>query len=124
MVGGSCVSEARADTYAVGLEKVSASGKLHVTLLDMRPAPPQKGDNAWTIAVRDDAGAPVSDAALTLTPFMPDHAHGSAVTPVVAPTDENGNYSVDEIYLPMAGYWELTVRLGEEQVVFGVCIEG
>lgn len=124
MTGGSCASETRADTYAAGLEKVSASGNLRVSLLDASPAPPQKGDNVWTIAVHDAADAPIDGATLTMTPFMPDHGHGSAVTPVVAPAGESGKYTIDKIYLPMAGYWEMTIRLGEEQVVFGFCVEG
>lgn len=121
---GSCASETRDDTYVAGLEKTSASGKLRVSLLDASPAPPQKGDNVWTIAVRDAADAPIDGATITMTPFMPDHGHGSAVTPVVTPAGETGKYTIDKIYLPMAGYWEMTIRLGDEQVVFGFCIEG
>lgn len=119
-----CAAETRGNAYSAGLEKVSASGKLHVRLLSAQPAPPEKGDNVWTVELDDDTGKPIDGASVSMTPFMPDHGHGSAKTPVATPTGEPGKYKIDQIYLPMAGYWEMTVHVGSEQVVFGFCIEG
>jgi hypothetical protein len=121
--GGSCASETRADTYAVGLEKVTPSG-VRVRMLDATPAPPAKNENSWTLQVLAADGTPIDDATITITPFMPDHAHGSAVTPEITAVGSEGKYTVKRVYLPMAGFWTMTVLVGNEQVVFGFCIEG
>jgi hypothetical protein len=122
----SCAQEARADRYLVGLQK-KTSGGLSVSLMTAEPAPPAKGNNAWTLQLFDASGAPIEGADVSLTPYMPDHAHGSAVKPEVK-AQGGGNYGVSRIYLPMSGFWEFTVTVVRggvsEEAKFGFCIDG
>ncbi|MEQ1567452.1 MAG: FixH family protein [Myxococcota bacterium] len=116
-----------ASTYVAGFSVVSAAG-LTVTLVDAVPAPPDVGDNLWTVTVTDAAGAPVSGLASELTPWMPLHAHG--LVPPAYPLVEKaaGSYAVDPFDLIMPGLWEFTLDVGSEgapdPVVFRFCAQG
>lgn len=122
-----CQKDTRKDIYVAGLAK--AGGAINVKIMDSTPAPPAKLMNTLNIQVTDAAGKPIEKAAITVTPWMPDHSHGSAVTPVV--TDKGGGaYTIDKIYYPMAGLWQLTLTVtapgaaAPQDVVFKFCLEG
>lgn len=122
-----CQKDTRKDTYAASLSK--AGPTFTVRLLDAVPAPPVKGTNAFTVQVVDAAGKPVDGATLTLVPFMPDHGHGSAVTPVVKALGADGKYTVEKVYLAMAGLWELRFNVtapgaAPSDVTFSFCLDG
>ncbi len=122
-----CSQDTRADTYVPGLEKTGAA--VTMVLLESTPGPPAKGDNRWLLLVKDSAGLPLSDLAMTVTPFMPDHGHGTSIKTVVTTGANPGEYVVDPINLWMPGYWEVTVRVTDgasidDSVIFGPCIEG
>ena len=124
-----CAEETRADAYAAGMEKQGDKGLIRVRLVAGEPAPPAKGENAWTLQITDAAGAPVDGATIVVTPRMPDHGHGSAKTPVVTAGGAAGEYEVTAIDLAMAGFWtvavEVTTAAGEsDTVTFGFCVEG
>lgn len=121
-----CAADARKDVYTAGLAK--AAGALSVKLVESRPGPPIKGTNAMTIEILDAAGQPVDGAMVTVTPWMPDHAHGSAVKPVITPTG-GGKYEVEKVYLAMAGLWQIKVSVqppsgGLEEATFQFCLDG
>lgn len=122
-----CSTDTRKDVYEPGLSKIA--GALSVILVEATPAPPVKGTNALTLEVHDAAGQPVDGAAVTLTPWMPDHAHGSAVKPSVTALGA-GRYVVDKVYLPMAGLWQLKVAVQPEgggplqEAMFQFCLDG
>ena len=122
-----CAAEKRADVFQAGLKKATSSG-VSVSLVEASPAPPSKGDNLWTLRLADAQGAAIDGATVTLVPFMPDHGHGSAVKPTVTSTGSDGKYSVSRVYLPMAGFWEITVTVvragAAEEARFGFCIDG
>jgi hypothetical protein len=127
-VGGTtaCRGDGRADTYVAGLERAAGPTKLRI--VDARPAPPLKGQNTWVLEVLDATGKPVDGAAVAVTPFMPDHGHGSAVTPEVRAIG-GGRYEVTKLYLAMAGLWEMTVTVtppgGEPQkAAYTFCLDG
>jgi hypothetical protein len=124
-----CDADPRVDAYAANLVKASASGALKVTLVSSDPAPPTRGTNAWVVKVEDGGGSPVTGAALEVTPFMPDHGHGSSVRPVV--TEQGGGaYGISPLYLFMPGVWRVTIALPStdagpgESVAFFFCIAG
>jgi hypothetical protein len=100
---------------------------LEVRLLETLPAPPQRGMNAWLVAVYDFDGSAQVDCTLVGTAFMPEHGHGSPVPPEVTPTEVPGQYSVEALNLFMPGTWEITLDLTcaevEDQVVFEFLIE-
>jgi hypothetical protein len=121
-----CAADNRKDVYTAGL--VKPAGDLSVKLVEASPAPPAKGTNTMTIEVRDGAGNPVDGATITVTPFMPDHAHGSAVKPIVTPSG-SGKYAVEKVYLAMAGLWKLTVAVqmpggALHEAAFQFCLDG
>ena len=123
-----CAADTRKDIYTAGLSKPTASGALKIELMDATPAPPQKLSNALVLKVVDAGGAPVDGATLSVTPFMPDHGHGSSVKPTVMPMG-GGVYAVSNVYLPMPGLWRLTVtvqmpNVAAQDAAFQFCIDG
>ena len=122
-----CAADTRKDVYTAGLSK--SAGSLSVKLLESRPGPPIKGTNAMTIEILDPGGQPVDGATVTVTPWMPDHAHGSAVKPVVTPVG-GGKYDVEKVYLAMAGLWQIKVSVEPpgggalQEAVFQFCLDG
>jgi hypothetical protein len=140
-----CSKETRATPYAPGTVVRSDDGQLNVTLVDNRPGaadannPPGtwvKGSNTWDIQVRDLAGQAEGGLAIQAVPKMPDHGHGTSITPIT--TDEGGGqYLISPLYLYMGGYWQVTLnihppvsdggaasQLTNDSAVFNVCIPG
>ena len=68
---------------------------------------------------------------ITVTPFMPDHGHGTSVRAVVT-AQPDGSFSVTPLYLFMAGVWRVTIAVGvgasdagaSESVAFFFCVAG
>lgn len=127
-VAVTCQNDGRVDTYVANLAKASPSGAVKVTLVSSDPGPPVRGTNAWVLKITDGAGAPISNAALTVTPFMPDHGHGTSVKPTVT-AGADGRYDVANVYLFMPGVWRVTVGVptaagGSDTATFFFCIAG
>jgi hypothetical protein len=124
--GYDCTTETRADTFVAGLEKVSPTMGYKIRLMESTPAPPKKGDNTWIIQAVDSSETPLTGATVKVTPFMPDHGHG---TPIRAEVTEqmNGNYQATPVNLWMPGLWEVTVEVTAnaqtDSVVYGICID-
>jgi hypothetical protein len=82
-----------------------------------------------TIELLDAAGNPVDGATIVVTPWMPDHAHGSAVKPVVTSLG-GGKYAIDKVYLAMAGLWQIKVGVQPasggalQEAMFQFCLDG
>jgi hypothetical protein len=127
----SCEHDPRVDTFAANLTKKSASGVLTATLLSAAPSPPALRTNSWTVKLTDASGAPVTGAALTVVPFMPDHGHGTSIVPQVT-SGANGSYTIDPLYLFMPGVWRITIGVlpeagtpsPDDEVQYFFCIEG
>lgn len=114
------------DTYADGMNKTGEAG-LTFTLVSADPAPPDVGENTWTVRVTDGAGAAVDGASVTVTPFMPAHDHGTSPAEYSGAFIEDGTYVVGPFNLFMPGTWELTVAVegdGGDEVVFAFDLEG
>jgi hypothetical protein len=122
-----CAQDTRKDIYTAGLAK-QTPGALSIKLMEATPAPPQKQSNEMTLQVVDAAGKPVDGATLSVTPYMPDHGHGSSVKPTVT-AKGGGVYDVTNVYLPMPGLWRLTVTVqmpnaAPQDAAFAFCIDG
>ncbi len=113
------------DRYTPGLTK--RGDALQFTLVEALPAPPQRGQNAWQVAVADLAGAPQAGCAVSATVFMPEHGHGSPVPPTVVESETAGEYALTGIDLFMPRLWEVTLQAtcagGEDSAVFAFWIE-
>lgn len=121
-----CEKDTRKDVYAAGIAK--QSGGLTVKIVESNPSPPQKGTNTMTLEISDASGKPLDGATVAVTPWMPDHAHGSALTPVATGMG-GGRYAVTKIYYPMPGLWQVTVSVqmpgaAAQEVTFNFCFEG
>lgn len=91
----------------VGLEMASQQGKTW-RLVSAVPREPVVGDSTWIVAI-EERGVPVPGLAerTEVTPFMPDHGHGTAVAVEVQEV-EPGSYQWSPINLRMPGYWLIT----------------
>jgi hypothetical protein len=85
----------------------SESGRLTAAIFS---APVVRGVNSLKLHITDDAGHAQDGLALSVTPWMVSHAHGTSVIPIVAPLG-NGDYVVDEIDLFMPGRWQIRVSV-------------
>ncbi len=124
-----CDTDKRAEVYAVGLSAKSKDGSMKATFMDANPAPPAKGLNTWTIQVTDATNKPVAGASITLLPFMPDHGHGSSITPQIKAMPTAGMYQITLVDLFMPGIWTNTFTIkpasgAAETMVFTFCIDG
>lgn len=123
-----CEADTRDEQFLAGMQKQGAGG-VQVTLTEATPAPPGRDDNAWSIDVAI-GGAPLAGATIKVTPFMPDHRHGTAVPVVVTPDPATaGRYDLSPINLWMPGLWEITIDVtppggARDSVLFRFCITG
>jgi hypothetical protein len=126
-----CTKETRALPYSEGMQIPSQDQTVALALVKSEPGPPAKGDNTWTVSVADGAtGTGLGGLTISVTPYMPDHGHGSPRQVVVTPAADAGTYVLTPLYLFMGGYWEVTFDLGVSQVgtrrtaMLPVCIPG
>lgn len=130
-----CAEDTRDDEFVAGIEKTGGAG-FTLALVDSLPAPPQKGDNRWSLELRDPSGALMPGYTLESAASMPDHGHGSPIEALVT-DDGDGIYTLNPVNFFMPGYWETTITVvdpGETEsedddtdidtVVFKFCIDG
>jgi hypothetical protein len=122
-----CVKETRDDEFVMGLTKTGGAGQLSFKLVSSDPAPPSRGDNTWILELSTMAAPvmPVSGATMSVTPFMPDHEHGSGEDVIVTPMPAAGQYKLEPVNLWMPGLWEVTMQVNGAQtdrVVFKFCL--
>lgn len=134
IVSYNCAAETRAQTYTVGLEEMGRKGLIDMRLMNADPAPPARGDNTWLVQLAtlgsDGPAASVVGATLKVSPYMPDHMHGTPIT--VEVTDQgSGMYQLTPVNLWMPGYWETTISVtlpasvdsgANDSVVYKFCL--
>lgn len=125
-----CEADDRDEPFTANNARDGASG-VRFTIVSADPVLPIRGNNTWIVDVARD-GQPVAagDGLLELTPFMPDHRHGTGIKAIWTPDPSvPGRFSVSPINLWMPGVWELTFvqtpTVGlRDQVMFTFCITG
>ena len=125
-----CINSGRGEIYVVGLEHQGMAGALDFKLMSATPAPPGFNDNTWIIQINSMSGgvvgSPATGASITVTPFMPDHQHGTLKVKVEAMPDA-GQYKLTPINMWMPGLWETTIdaQVGAvtDRVVYKFCIQ-
>jgi hypothetical protein len=125
-----CAADTRGEEFVVGLEKVGAAGALDFRLMSADPSPPSRGDNTWTLQLNamsgGTVGSPQTGATITVTPFMPDHQHGTAIRVLVEEMADPGRYKLSPVNLWMPGVWETTIQAstpsGTDEVVYTFCL--
>lgn len=109
LAGCSKKSESSAAEVTAGGATVEATSGLTVKAA-FDPATPKTGDNKLTLTVTGKDGKPVTGAGIAITPWMPDHNHGSDKTPLVT-EKANGEYAVESVGYTMPGAWVLKVNV-------------
>jgi hypothetical protein len=126
-----CIAAGRGDTYTVGLQRTGTGGQLDFKLMSATPAPPGFNNNDWIIQINamtnGVVGEPASGATIRVTPFMPDHVHGTPIRARAQPLAEPGQYKLSPINMWMPGYWEITIdaQVGAvtDSVMYKFCIQ-
>jgi hypothetical protein len=72
------------------------------------PQPPERGLDEAKLRLTGADGQPLDGLTLTVTPWMPEHGHGTSVSPTVTPIGD-GTWTVSNLYLAMPGQWQLRV---------------
>jgi YtkA-like len=109
------------------VDSVDGGRVAHLALIAAEPPRPIVGNNTWSFTLRvDEEPLEGAASATTVTPFMPDHGHGTP-TEVVVTEIEPGVYRFAPVHTRMAGYWEIGVDVSTERMhahfEFGVCVE-
>lgn len=100
------------------------------TLVEREPERTVVGDQSWVFEVSNEQGEPWQGVAdqIVVTPFMPDHGHGTAVVVHVEEV-ASGKYRLVPVNLRMPGYWLITITApasfadgGADELQFGVCV--
>lgn len=131
----SCAAETRATPYTAGMSETSIAGSWTVKLLKNTyvlngkslSEAPAKGTDTWTIEIDDASGQPTDSVLNGVSPWMPDHQHGT--TAVNGVGIGAGKYTLP-IYFYMAGYWEVTINLSSagdagsamDSAMFPICV--
>lgn len=120
-----CEVETRDDTFVVGLAKTGQ--QMTFTLTSATPAPPMRGDNAWTLQLTNAAG-PLTGATIVVSPFMPDHGHGTSIEAKIIELPDAGQYELSPINMWMPALWETTIQATAngvtDRVIFRFCVPG
>ena len=123
---GACEASGRGDAVAPGFAKHGAAGKLDFKLVSATPSPPARGDNKWVVEVDAATGGALPHADVEVTPFMPDHGHGTPIKVGVTPLATPGQYELAPMNLWMPGYWEISVTASagsdRDAAIFKLCI--
>ena len=101
--------------YQPGMQVMSSAGTFTIKLLDSTPGPPVKGPNTWTLEIDDaSSGVALDGVVLSVTPWMPDHNHGT--TPVGVTPAGSGTYTLAPVYLYMSGLWQIKMTVAAAAV--------
>jgi hypothetical protein len=124
-----CAKDPRGTPYQAGMSETSPDGAVKIGLVVSDPAPPTRGNNTFTLELTDAAGHPITGAKIATKTWMPDHGHGSSITPSTTPGQKPGQYVIDPLNLFMPGIWQITFDVtpahgSAESVMFTFCIDG
>jgi hypothetical protein len=116
--------------FTLGMSASGRDGKITASLRDASSAPPTRYFNDWTLAFSDADGAPLEDVEIILArAYMRVHGHYGTPDPTLHQlADEPSVFELQRLNLFMRGPWEVQLilksdSLGEDHVVFDVCVE-
>lgn len=106
MAGAGCADEGAGPDGVLRAQRGPFDGELTID-----PDPPRVGAHRVVVALASD-GTPLEGAAVTISPWMPAHGHGSI--DVEATETGPGTYEADDVWLNMPGIWDLRVAVDAE----------
>ena len=111
----------------LALDKPSAGGMYHVTLVPPAQAPAINQMHSWNVKLENQAGTPVPGARFAVDGGMPQHGHGLPTQPRVTREVATGTYQLDGMKFNMTGWWELTLNIespqGSDKVTFNTMVK-
>jgi hypothetical protein len=115
-------AESTAPPFSAGMSETSGGG-VTVAVASADPAPPEQGENAWTVTVTDASG-PIEGRTVRATIDMPRHGHPETVT---LRDEGGGTYEAAPLDVGMPGDWTVVFAVpvddGEEMIQFRFCVE-
>ncbi len=93
--------------------KTTEKGLFHIDL-GQKGQSLKEGRNEFDIHITDEKNADVEGAKIEITPFMPEHGHGSMWPPTV--TEKGKGLYRAVVPLTMSGHWQLTITISKEQI--------
>ena len=110
---GACSSPAAPSSTGFGpdpyVTAMTDSGALKIEVRTS-PQPPSRGNDTVELTISNASdGTPVDGLTLDVQPWMPSMNHGTSA-PTIAP-EGNGKYLVSNVYLFMAGTWQLRTTI-------------
>jgi hypothetical protein len=111
--GSSDASDAGTFADAPATVLTTDTGSYRIVLHSSPDAQPSRGMNSLRLVVTNIAdGTPATGLEVDVVPWMPAMGHGAAVKPTVQAGTEPGVYVVSNVYLFMAGLWEIRATIG------------
>lgn len=123
-----CENESRGMVFSAGMEVEGDEALAKIQLVDASPAPPVRDLNDWSLRLMDTNGEAV-EADMVVTPWMPDHGHGSPnPDTALIRSAQPGGWTLQNLDLFMAGYWEVHFDIEfksgvTERVTYGFCVD-
>lgn len=116
------------EDITVGQQAAGMDGNYMAEIVSTSPAPPELYLNAWNVKILDMDGEAAADIEMTdAEAYMPAHMHDGAYPTFIAPGDDAGTFSVENINMWMGGPWEVRFWVegpeGSDYIVFDVCVE-
>jgi hypothetical protein len=112
----------------VGESVLSLDGAIRFEVLEATPTTPSVGANSWLVELDIDSedAVTLTEEDITVTPFMPDHGHGSPSAVLVHEVEEGG-LRLEPITLFMPGLWNVTLNIQgqglDDVITIPVCVE-
>ncbi|HET8747390.1 MAG TPA: cytochrome c peroxidase [Ramlibacter sp.] len=110
----------------LSLDKASAEGKYHVTLVPPETAPAINQMHSWQVKLATPGGKPVHGARFTVGGGMPQHGHGFPTQPRVEREIADGTYLLEGMKFSMPGWWEVKLAIqgaeGGDRVTFNAVV--
>jgi hypothetical protein len=110
----------------LSLTRSSIDSKYIVTL--QPPATPAAINqlHSWQVKLSTPAGAPVTQARITVDGGMPQHGHGLPTRPRVTRELPEGGYLIEGMKFSMTGWWEIKLAVdgpaGVDRVTFNTVV--
>ena len=129
VAANACLEDTRAEPYTAGLERASDNGMFKARLVEGTPAPPDRGNNTWTLEILDPNGSPMGEVTdLRVKAWMPDHGHGTNPLWNDGTEQADGRFQVGPFNLFMPGLWQFTISVEAQNqsdtALVSFCIEG
>lgn len=119
-------SSAIPDDLDLSLTRLSTGGLYRAELSPEAMPITVRQMHVWTVKLQTAAGAPVTQANLSISGGMPQHGHGLPTAPQVTKNLGDGRYRIEGVKFNMSGWWTFEVAVdsadGSDSVTFNIVL--